>query len=154
MTPYAPLYALHVLAALIWVGGMFFSWMVLRPAAVGSLQAPERLTLWLDVFGRFFKWVWACVIVLPITGIGLLHLGMNGFHNMPRHVQIMAGLFLVMFALFLRIQLLQLPLLRRSVELQDWPAGADALSKIRRLVGFNLLFGLLLVTVAAARLQF
>ena len=31
MTPFAALYAVHVLAALVWVGGMFFAWMVLRP---------------------------------------------------------------------------------------------------------------------------
>ena len=34
MTPFAFVYALHLLAALVWVGGMFFAWMVLRPAAV------------------------------------------------------------------------------------------------------------------------
>ncbi len=54
MTPFALLYALHVLAATVWVGGMFFAWMVLRPAAVAMLQAPERLRLWTDVFRRFF----------------------------------------------------------------------------------------------------
>lgn len=43
MTAFALLYSLHVLAAVIWVGGMFFAWMVLRPAAVSQLQAPERL---------------------------------------------------------------------------------------------------------------
>lgn len=45
MTPFAFTYALHVLAALVWVGGMFFAWMVLRPAAVAALEAPARLKL-------------------------------------------------------------------------------------------------------------
>ncbi len=57
MTPFASLYALHVLAAVLWVGGMFFAWMVLRPAAVAVLQAPERLRLWAEVFRRFVQWV-------------------------------------------------------------------------------------------------
>ena len=43
MTVFSALYAVHVLAALVWVGGMFFAWMILRPAAVAKLQAPERL---------------------------------------------------------------------------------------------------------------
>ena len=73
MTPFALLYALHVLAATVWVGGMFFAWMVLRPAAVAMLQAPERLRLWTDVFRRFFVWVWVAVLVLPISGIGMWH---------------------------------------------------------------------------------
>ena len=154
MTPYAWLGAAHVLAALVWVGGMFFSWMILRPEAARSLEAPERLSLWLGVFKRFFNWVWACVIILPITGIGMLHLGMNGFANMPRYIQLMAGLFLVMFALFLRIQLLLLPVLRSAVAMQDWPAGADALAKMRRLVGINLLVGLSVVAIATLRVTF
>jgi hypothetical protein len=49
------IYALHVLAALIWVGGMFFAWLILRPAAVSALTGPARLTLWLEVFRRFFS---------------------------------------------------------------------------------------------------
>jgi putative copper export protein len=39
-------YALHVLSAMIWVGGMFFAWMVLRPAAANTLTGPVRLVLW------------------------------------------------------------------------------------------------------------
>ena len=37
MTVFSALYAVHVLAALVWVGGMFFAWMILRPAAVAKL---------------------------------------------------------------------------------------------------------------------
>ncbi len=154
MTPYALTYVLHLLAALIWVGGMFFAWMILRPAAVEILDAPARLRLWLNVFRRFFVWVWPAVLVLPVTGVGMLHLGFAGFDNAPRYVQIMIGLYLVMLALFLRVQLLQLPQLRRAVEAEDWPAGAAALGKIRRLVGSNLIVGLLLVSIAAARPTF
>ena len=151
MTVFALLYALHVLAALVWVGGMFFAWMVLRPAAVATLQAPERLKLWADVFRRFFVWVWVAVLVLPISGIGLWHLRFDGMEGAPRYVHIMAGLYLVMLALFLRIQLLQLPALRRAVEAQSWPEGGAVLGGIRRLVGINLLIGLLVVTLASAR---
>lgn len=150
MPPYSPLYTLHLLAALIWVGGMFFAWMVLRPAA-GTLQAPERLTLWLEVFRRFFVWVWIAVVALPITGVGMLHMGFSGFDGAPRYVHVMIGLYLAMLALFLRIQALQLPAMRRAVEAQDWPAAGATLGRIRRLVAFNLLIGLSVVALAAAR---
>ncbi|MET1080927.1 MAG: CopD family protein [Pseudomonas sp.] len=154
MTPFAAVYTLHLLAALIWVGGMFFAWMVLRPAAVTVLDAPQRLRLWLEVFGRFFVWVWAAVLVLPITGVGMLHLSFGGLDGAPRYIQIMMGLYLAMLALFIRIQALQLPELRRALNAQDWPTGGAALGRIRRLVGFNLLLGLTLVAVAAARPTF
>ena len=151
MTAFALAYALHVLAALVWVGGMFFAWMVLRPAAGAALEGPARLKLWVEVFQRFFVWVWVAVAVLPISGMGLLHLRFNGFETAPRYVQIMMGVYLVMTALFIRIQSLQLPELRLAVAAEDWPAGAAALGRIRRLVGCNLIIGLLLVALAAAR---
>ncbi len=55
MTPFGIVYTLHVLAALVWVGGMFFfAWMVLRPAAMKALEGPARLKLWVEVFQGFF----------------------------------------------------------------------------------------------------
>ncbi|MEK1904421.1 MAG: CopD family protein [Pseudomonas sp.] len=151
MTAFAATYALHVLAALIWVGGMFFAWMILRPAAVASLEAPARLMLWADVFRRFFQWVWISVLALPVSGMGMLHLRFAGFETAPRYVHIMIGLYIVMLALFLRVQFLLLPELRRAIESQDWPSGGAVLGRIRKLVGLNLLIGLALVAVASAR---
>ncbi|MGA8132656.1 MULTISPECIES: CopD family protein [Pseudomonas] len=154
MTVFALVYTLHVLAALVWVGGMFFAWMILRPAAMAALEGPARLKLWLQVFQRFFVWVWVAVVLLPISGVGLIQLRFSGFETAPRYVQVMMGLYIVMVAVFIRIQSLQLPDLRQAVEAQDWPAGAATLGRIRRLVGINLLIGLVLVAVAAARPMF
>ncbi|MCQ4315356.1 hypothetical protein EA797_11230 [Stutzerimonas zhaodongensis] len=151
MTAFALLYSLHVLAAVIWVGGMFFAWMVLRPAAVSQLQAPERLKLWAEVFRQFFRWVWVTLLILPISGIGMWHMRFDGMAAAPRYVHIMAGLFLVMLALFLRIQLLLLPELKRKIAEQNWPEGGASLGKIRGLVGSNLLLGLLVIALASAR---
>ena len=154
MTAFAAVYAVHLLAALIWVGGMFFAWMILRPAAVVALDAPARLTLWAEVFRRFFIWVWIAVLVLPITGVGLMHLRFSGFETAPRYVHVMIGLYIAMLALFIRVQALQLPELRKAIAAQDWPAGGAVLGRIRRLVGINLLLGMALMVVAAARPMF
>ena len=154
MTLFAFIYSLHTLAALVWVGGMFFAWMVLRPAAMKALEGPARLKLWVEVFSGFFRWVWVAVVVLPISGVGMIHLQYAGFESAPRYVQVMMGLYVVMTALFIRIQALMLPELRTAVAAQDWPAGAGILGRIRRLVGINLLVGLLLVAIAAARPMF
>lgn len=154
MTAFSLVYSLHVLAALVWVGGMFFAWMVLRPAAVNALEGPARLKLWVEVFQGFFRWVWVAVVLLPVSGVGMLHMHFNGFETAPRYVQVMMGLYVVMTALFIRIQALMLPELRTVVIAQDWPAGAAVLGKIRRLVGINLIVGLVLVAIAAARPMF
>jgi uncharacterized membrane protein len=151
MTAFALVYTLHVLAALVWVGGMFFAWMVLRPAVGAALEGPNRLKLWVQVFPRFFFWVWVAVLVLPITGVGMINQRFAGFETAPRYVQIMMGLYVVMVALFIRIHSLQLPELRRAVEAEKWQEGAAALGRIRRLVGINLIIGLVLVAVAASR---
>ncbi|MCI0993130.1 DUF2269 family protein [Pseudomonas sp. ICMP22404] len=154
MTPFAFIYTLHLLAALVWVGGMFFAWMILRPAAMAALEGPARLKLWVEVFQRFFIWVWVAVVLLPISGVGLIHVRFAGFETAPRYVQVMMGLYVVMTALFIRIQSLQLPALRSAVTAQDWPTAASTLGKIRKLVGINLLIGLLVVAIAAARPMF
>ncbi|WP_439857154.1 CopD family protein [Pseudomonas syringae] len=151
MTAFSTVYTLHLLAALVWVGGMFFAWMVLRPAVIAALEGPSRLKVWVQVFPRFFAWVWAAVVLLPITGIGMIQLNFTGFETAPRYVQIMMGLYVVMVALFLRIQSLQLPELRRAVEAEQWAEGAATLGNIRRLVGINLIIGLAVVMLAAAR---
>ena len=154
MTTFALAYSLHLLAAMLWVGGMFFAWMILRPSAVAALEGPARLKLWLEVFQRFFVWVWAAVIILPISGVGLLQMRFSGFETAPRYVQVMMGLYIVMVALFIRVQSLQVPELRRAVEAQEWAAGAAVMVKIRRMVGCNLMVGVVLVAIAAARPMF
>ncbi|MDO7902087.1 CopD family protein [Pseudomonas sp. K1(2024)] len=152
MLAFALPYTLHVLAALVWVGGMFFAWLILRPAAVVALEGPARLRLWLEVFRRFFGWVWLAVVVLAISGIGMLHLRFGGFDAAPRHVQVMIGGGIAMFALFMRVQALLLPELRAAVQAEDWASGAAVLGRIRRMVGINLLLGVCVVAVASSRL--
>jgi uncharacterized membrane protein len=154
MTAFSLVYSLHILAALVWVGGMFFAWMVLRPAAMKALEGPARVKLWVEVFQGFFRWVWVAVVLLPISGVGMIHLQYAGFETAPRYVQVMMGLYVVMTALFIRIQALLLPELRTAVMAQDWPTGAAVLGKIRKLVGINLIVGLVLVVIAAARPMF
>ncbi|MEJ5862108.1 CopD family protein [Pseudomonas farsensis] len=152
MVAFALPYTLHVLAALIWVGGMFFAWLVLRPAMVSALEGPARLRLWVEVFRRFFGWVWLAVVVLAVSGVGMIHVRFAGFETAPRYVQVMIGGGIVMFALFMRVQALLLPELRAAVQAEDWAAGAGVLARIRRMVGVNLLIGVGVVAVASSRL--
>ena len=51
---FAAALAIHLLLALLWVGGMFFAYLVLRPVAATELEPPQRLPLWRGVFSRFF----------------------------------------------------------------------------------------------------
>ncbi|CAI8754153.1 MULTISPECIES: CopD family protein [Pseudomonas] len=138
-------YSLHVLAALVWVGGMFFAWLILRPAAVAALDGPARLRLWVEVFQRFFVWVWIAIAVLAISGVIMINTRFASFETTPRHVQVMIGGAIAMFALFFRIQSLLYPELRKAVQAEDWPAGAAVMARIRRMVGINLMLGIAVV---------
>jgi len=140
---------IHVLGTVVWVGGMFFAYLALRPAAAALLQPPERLRLWQAVFRRFFPWVW--VSVAGILGSGLWMVGrMGGFAAVAPHVHVMFAAGIVMMLIFAHVFFAPFRRLTRLVGGQDWPAAGAALAQIRRLVGINLLLGLIVVAVGTA----
>ncbi len=142
---------LHVLSAVVWVGGMFFAYMVLRPVAAGLLDAPQRLALWAQVFTQFFTWVWFAIITLLLTGYGMLFAFFGGMAAAPIYVHLMQAVGLLMMLIFAHVYFAPYRRLRRAVAAQDWAEGGGRLAQIRRLVGINLMLGLLVVTVAAGR---
>jgi uncharacterized membrane protein len=133
---------LHLAAVIVWVGGMFFAYVCLRPAAAEVLEPSLRLTLWKRVFDRFFVWVWGAVVLLPLTGTALLW-KMNW--AMPHYVMAMIGLGAVMIGVYADVALRCFGALKRAVEARDWKAGGVALGQIRQRVGFNLILGTLVV---------
>jgi len=135
---------LHVLSVVVWVGGMFLAYMAVRPAAVEALEPPQRLRLWAGIFRRFFRWVWAAVALLLLTGFSM----MGELERVPAYVQAMAGIGIVMMAIFLHVYFAPYGRLKRAVAAEDWKAGGAALAQIRVLVGINLLLGLANVAVA------
>ena len=140
---------LHLLSAVVWIGGMFFAYMILRPVAASRLDPPQRLTLWNGVFARFFPWVWAAVIILPATGLFLSYRLFGGIGGSPPFVHLMLALGTAMVLVYLHVYFAPYRRLRAAVAVSDWSAGGKALATIRKLVGLNLLLGLLLLTGTA-----
>lgn len=143
----SPIIVLHLLAAVIWVGGMFFAYMILRPAA-GRLESPLRLKLWSGVFMRFFPWVWASAIVLPVTGYIVAYTLFGSMAHFPSHVHIMQGLGWVMIGLFVWLFFFPWQSFREAVAGGEFTVGGSHLNRIRRIVGINLILGLIVVIVA------
>jgi len=141
--------ALHVLASVVWVGGMFFAWMILRPVAGELLAPPQRLALWYRVFQRFFPWVWATVLILLATGLWMLFGVFGGMAGAGVHVHVMLAVGLVMMAIFGHIWFVPFPRLGRAVAAESWPEGGRQLAQIRRLIGINLILGLITVAIAS-----
>jgi uncharacterized membrane protein len=140
---------LHVLSVLIWVGGMFFAYMALRPAAT-ALEPSQRLPLWSRTFARFFPWVWAAVILLPLTGYWMILYAFDGFANAKLYIHLMQGVGLVMIGIFFYVFFIPYARLKRAVIDSDWPSGGQALAEIRRWVGINLILGIITTVVATA----
>lgn len=138
--------ALHLLAAAVWVGGMFFAWMALRPAAL-QLEPPQRLRLWSESFRRFFPWMWAIVILLPVTGLWLIFRKFGGMGSSSLYVHVMLALGLAMILVFLHIWFAPYRRLRAAVSGENWQAGGAALGSIRRLIGINLILGLVTLAI-------
>jgi len=140
---------LHILAAVIWVGGMFFAHVMLRPVAAGQLEPPARLTLWVGVFKRFFPWVFAAIATLLASGYWMVLSFYGGFDAVGMHVHLMIWAGYVMMLLFFHVFFAPFKRLKRAVAAEDWPAGGKSLAQIRVLVGINLLIGLAVIAVAS-----
>lgn len=142
--------ALHVLAVTVWVGGMFFAYMILRPIAASQLQPPQRLPLWQAVFSRFFPWVWLAIALILVSGYWMLFGPYGGMKNAPLFIHIMQALGLVMMAIFLHVFFAPYKRLTRYVQQSNWQEAGKALNQIRFLVGLNLLIGLITIVIGAA----
>lgn len=137
---------LHLLGVVVWVGGMFFAYMALRPVAASVLEPPQRLNLWAGVFAKFFPWVWLSIAL--ILGSGLYMWMALGGMAAPAYVFVMIGLGIVMMLIFAHVFFAAFKKLKRAVAEQAWPAGGAALGQIRMLIGINLSIGLITIVVA------
>jgi uncharacterized membrane protein len=138
--------ALHILSAVVWVGGMFAAYLCLRPAA-GPLEPPQRLALWRRFFAKFLPWVWICVILLLGSGYWMMTAHFGGFAQAPVYINAMQGIGWIMLILF--FWLFHGPWLKfkRAVDAQDWANAGTQLNRIRQIIAINLPLGLIVVTI-------
>ncbi len=138
---------IHMLAVLVWVGGMFFTYMVLRPAAADVLQPPERMRLWDNVFQRFFNWVWGAIGIILFSGFYLIYL-FGGMAHVQLYVHIMLILGLVMTAVYCYVFFACYVPFSLNVARERWKEAGKILGKIRKLVALNLTLGLFTTCIA------
>ncbi len=139
----------HILSAVVWVGGMFFALIVLRPATA-ALEPGARLGLWLRVFERFFAWVFAAIVLLLASGYAMIFGVYAGFRGIGLHVHIMQALGIVMMLLFFHLYFAPWRRFRAALARQDQAAAAGQLAQIRMIVTINLLLGLVTVAVGSS----
>ena len=97
MTIWGWVLALHVLCAVIWVGGMFFAYVVLRPSlSVLEPDAADRAST--QVFRRFFLVVWHVMPLRLISGFAVLFGFYGGMADVGWNIHVMMLLGLIMSA--------------------------------------------------------
>ena len=140
---------LHILGAVVWVGGMFAIYMCLRPA-LGTLEPPQRLRLMRVTFQKFFPWVWAAILLLLASGYWMVFMTFGGMAGVGLHVHLMQGIGWLMIILF--AWLFHGPWLafKRAVDAADWPKAAEKLDRIRQIISINLPLGLIVVIIGAS----
>ena len=149
---YLSLKVLHLLAVVVWVGGMVFAHFFLRPA-VGALPPDARVKLMHVVLGRFFAAVlWAAGLTL-VTGIWMIGrvakevVQSGGHFSMPLEWTVMATLGILMMLIFGHIRFVLYKRLARAVTAANWPAGAGALGQIRQWVVVNMGIGVGIILI-------
>ena len=133
---------LHLIGVIVWVGGMFFAHMALRPAVNGQLQPPVRLPLMHQVLQNFFRWVWLSMVTILATGFWVFLGVMKGQAAM--YIHLMAGFGLLMAGIFIYIYFVPFKAMGEALEENDLPKAGARMALIRRLIGINLILGLAL----------
>jgi uncharacterized membrane protein len=144
MNAWSLVLALHLVCVVIWVGGMFFALLVLRPS-LSAVEPAQRVAIHSQAFRRFFLIIWHVMPLALISGYAMLFGVYGGFAGANWSIHTMQGLGLVMVAVFLAVFFGPWPRFRAAVG----PArAADAADTIRRLILVNVVLGLLTVCVA------
>ena len=140
---------LHSLSAVVWVGGMFFALVVLRPATA-PLEPGPRLELWSRVLERFFLWVMVAIALLLASGYAMIFGVYGGFSGIGLHIHLMQGVGIIMMLLFFHLYFAPWRRFQAAVRRQDFPAAARQLNQIRAIVATNLVLGLVTVAVGSS----
>ena len=146
---------LHILAAVIWIGGMLFLSLVAVPV-LRRIDAPLlRRDLFRAMAQRFRRLVWICIAVLIPTGIGNVLSYGNRAAGSPYMTVLHIKLGLVAFLILMGLlhDFVIGPRAARAMSRDGLPpTGADLLMvTLAPWIGrFNLLLGIVILMLAAA----
>ncbi len=150
---YASLKALHLLSVIVWVGGMFFMHVCLRPAAAEVLEPPARIRLMHATMRRFFDVVTVAIVVAMLSGAAMIGIASYAAtrtglaFNMPLDWYAMVALFIVMLLVFAHVRVALFRRLATALAAEAWPDAARAITSIRLEIVINLVLGIFIVVI-------
>jgi len=141
--------SLHAIAAMMWVGGIFFAYRVLRPCAM-NMEPNERVQLWQAVFRRFFGWVWLFISLIVVSGYWLIMQDFGGLEQTPLYLKVMSGIGWLMIVIF--AWLFFGPFAKFKIRIAQYElaeAGQIMNTQMRHLIALNLMLGTLEFIIGA-----
>ncbi len=141
--------AFHISAPIIWIGGLFFAYLILQPS-VRLLEISVRMPFWRQVLSRFFLWGWISSAVLLVSGFAMLFVGFGGFEGVPIYVRAMMALGIVTAASYAYLYVAPWRRFRRAVAITDWTVAERSMGQVRLLVTITLALGLVTAVIGAS----
>ena len=147
---------LHLISAIVWMGGMTLMLFALRPAVVNLLDPQLRAQVMGQVWQRFFAMVAVAVVVLLITGTNMYTTmfkavkAAGGTGSVPLGWNLMLVIGMLMSLIFGHIYFAGFRKFKRAVAAAEWPVAAKSASLIHTLIVVNFALGWL--AIVAVRL--
>jgi uncharacterized membrane protein len=146
---------LHLLATVVWIGGIVINVMVISPAAKESLEPPMMMRLWGSLMKRFRKMVYVSMGIFIATGIVMMMMNSAyastfDFGDTWTLVLVLKHIF-VLILIGMAIYMLEFvfPRMKKLAAKGPSPELAKA-DKLQRMVGAtNLLLGLIILAFTA-----
>lgn len=139
---------LHVIAVIVWIGGMFLGVVAIRPA-LAELDVPTRARLFAGIVGRFLPWVWAAMVTLLGSGFYMVSTSFDGgISGTPWFVRLMMGLGLFMMMLMGHVSFAPYRRLKRALAAKDDALAAKAMKQMGLLMTVSLVLGLIVILAA------
>ena len=142
---------LHLIAGIVWMGGMTFMLFALRPAALASLEVQPRAILMGLVWKRFYDWVLVAIVVLFTTGTHLYTATFRaaklatGQGSVPLGWNVMLVLGVTMMLIFGHIYFAGFKKYKRGVAAGEWSVAAKAAGLIHTMTLINFTLGWLAI---------
>ncbi|MAD46313.1 MAG: hypothetical protein CMI02_18000 [Oceanospirillaceae bacterium] len=142
--------AFHALAAVLWVGGIFLVFMVLRPSAAATLEPAHRITLLREVFSRFFRWVWLFIAVILVTGYSEIWM-LGSMAKAPPYIHLMQAVGLFMILAFAWLYFMPYKLLCKAADAGNTELAARIINNnMKPVIATNLVLGICEVIIGVA----
>jgi len=123
---------LHIVAVLIWIGGMLYTLFVLRPSL--DIIGDKKPVFMKKIMDRFFPLVWIAIIILLITG------GIKAHHYTSSPYFVLK--LIIYTVMVINFTYIYFGLYRRLPSSDNKPA---LMAKITTLIKVNFILGLIVI---------